>query len=348
MICSGVNDEVTNNLYRSTKSIKVDGAEIGTGWGSGDDRTVLWAMGNFTPTKESYKIEFSLTYNGVTVTRTGTLAFEKCSHQDGFYRYENKEHCRKCGATIVAEIGTEHYYSSLSDAIEGAKTLGSDSTINLIDACNVDETIEVTSGTVTLNVNGQSITYADGKVISVGENGNLTVINNATASQNTGKFQLNGKNAVITLTEGSKYAELSVADAVDKTVADLLPEGYGYKYQTEGWAKEETLAGKTVSDVVIAEIPFTIGEIKTDPEVCIVGRRTVAYVDVNYPQEIVIQYNWYVDGTWKEGGRETYKKKEHNKLLELLSEGRNAYHKITGNCRWVYGYKNTASDTCYL
>ena len=309
--CSNITEEVRTKLSSSAKSIKVDGAEIGTGWGSGDDRTVLWAMGNFTPTKESYKIEFSLTYNGVTVTRTGTLAFEKCSHPESkiYYYQDDTKHCGKCGATIVAEIGTEHYYSSLSDAIEGAQDLGADSEIKLIDACNVDETIEVNSGTVTLNVNGQSIVYADGKVISVGKNGNLTVINNATASQNTGKFQLNGENAVITLTEGSKYAELSVADAVDKTVADLLPEGYGYKYQTEGWTDEEMLAGKTVSNVVIAEIPFTIGEIKTDPEVCIVGRRTVAYVDVNYPQKIVIQYNWYVDGTWKEGGRETYKRK---------------------------------------
>ena len=312
--CSNITDDaVVSALVKSGMSIKADGAEIGTGWSKGKDgdKTILWAMGNLMPKKESYKIEFSLTYNGVTVTRTGTLAFEKCSHPESkiVYYEDGTERCGKCGATIVAEIGTEHYYSSLSDAIEDAQILGADSTIKLIDACNVDETIEVNSGTVTLNVNGQSITYADGKVISVGENGNLTVINNATASQNTGKFQLNGENAVITLTEGSKYAELSVADAVDKTVADLLPEGYGYKYQTEGWADEETLAGKTVSDVVIAEIPFTIGEIKTDPEVCLVGRQTEAYVDVNYPQEIVIWEFWYVDDKQMQHGSETYKTK---------------------------------------
>lgn len=305
--CSNITEEVKNKLYFSTMSIKVDEVEIGTGWGSGDDKTVLWAMGNFTPTKESYDIEFSLTYDGVTVTRTGTLAFEKCSHpKDDLYDYQNKKRCRKCSATIVAEIGTEHYYSSLSDAIEGAQALGADSTIKLTDDCNVDETIKLNSGTVTLDINGQSIVYADGKVISVGGNGNLTVINNATASQNTGKFQLNGENAVITLIEDSKYAELSIADTVDKTVADLLPEGYGYKYQTEGWANEETIAGKTVSDVVIAEIPFTISEIKTDPEVCLVGRQTKAYVDVNCPQEIVLQYAWYVDGARKEWGTQAY------------------------------------------
>ena len=307
VICSKVTDEIKNKLYRSAKSIKVDGAEIGTNWGGDDDKTTEWLSGSFTPTKNSHTLEFSLTYDGVTVTRTGTLEFEKCAHpKDGFYYYENKKHCGKCSATIVAEIGAEHYYSSLSDAIEGAQALGADSTIKLTDDCNVDETIEVNSGTVTLDVNGQSITYADGKVISVGGNGNLTVINNVTASRNTGKFQLNGKNAVITLTEGSKYAELSVADAVDKTVADLLPEGYGYKYQTEGWADEETLAGKTVNDVVIAEVPFTIGEIKTDPEVRLVGRQTIAYVDVNCPKEIQIEDTWCINDGEPAWHRYTY------------------------------------------
>lgn len=307
VICSKVTDEIKNKLYRSTKSIKVDGAEIGTNWGGDDDKTTLWAFGNFTPTKNSHTLEFSLTYDGFTVTRTGTLEFEKCSHpKDDLYYYQNKERCGKCSATIVAEIGTEHYYSSLSDAIEAAQALGADSTIKLIDDCNVDETIELNSGTVTLNINGQSITYADGKVISVGGNGNLTVINNATASQNTGKFQLNGENAVITLTEGSKYAELSIADTVDKTVADLLPEGYGYKYQTEGWANEETLAGKTVNEVVIAEVPFTIGEIKTDPEVCLVGRQTKAYVDVNCSKEIQIEDTWCINDGEPAWHRYTY------------------------------------------
>ena len=307
VICSGVTEEVKNELKRSARSIKVDGAEIKTNWGGDDDETTLWASGNFTPTKNSHTLEFSLTYDGVTVTRTGTFAFEKCSHpKEGFYNYENKKHCGKCSATIVAEIGTEHYYSSLSDAIEGAQALGADSMIKLTDDCNVDETIKLNSGTVTLDINGQSITYADGKVISIGENGNLTVINNATASQNTGKFQLNGKNAVITLTEGSKYAELSVADTVNKTVADLLPEGYGYKYQTEGWANEETLAGKTVNDVVIAEVPFTIGEIKTDPEVPFVGRLTTAYVDVSCSQSIQIEDIWCINDGEPAWHRYTY------------------------------------------
>lgn len=112
----------------------------------------------FTPTQTSHSVCVTITYNGITVTRTRELTFAKCPHPD----IKNGNTCTECGAALVAELtagasSSATYYETLEEALSAAQTeANSGCTVKLLDNCSLN-TYALQKGTFTLDFNGHTL-----------------------------------------------------------------------------------------------------------------------------------------------------------------------------------------------
>ena len=67
----------------------------------GESGNEYYVYSVFTPTKTSHSVCVTITYNGITVTRTSELTFTKCTHPS---RNDSTGKCTECGAALVAEL----------------------------------------------------------------------------------------------------------------------------------------------------------------------------------------------------------------------------------------------------
>lgn len=230
----------------------------------------------FTPTQTSHSVCVTITYNGITVTRTRELTFAKCPHPD----IKNGNTCTECGAALVAELtagasSSATYYDTLEEALSAAQTeANSGCTVKLLDNCSLN-TYELQKGTFTLDFNGHTLK----QINSFGVDGtaNLTVKNDrSTAVENNGRFYLKSKTATLSVTIGSKYDGLMSYSGVGY----ILGPDMGYKVNGK-WATLSQLLNTLISKVTVEKAPFSTSDITVTPEDTYVNRKVTLAVTLD-------------------------------------------------------------------
>lgn len=231
----------------------------------------------FTPTQTSHSVCVTITYNGITVTRTRELTFAKCPHPD----IKNGNTCTECGAALVAELtagasSSATYYETLEEALSAAQTeANSGCTVKLLDNCSLN-TYALQKGTFTLDFNGHTLKQINS--FAVGGTANLTVKNDrSTAVENNGRFYLKSKTATLSLTIGSKYDYLMSYSGVGY----ILGPKMGYKVNNRNWADLNQLYRTYIENVTVAEYPFSTSDITVTPEDTYVNRKVTLSVTLD-------------------------------------------------------------------
>lgn len=244
--------------------------------GSGDE---YYVYSVFTPTQARHSVCVTITYKGITVTRTRELMFAKCPHP-GINNNNNK--CTECGAALVAELtagasSSATYYDTLADALDAAKEADAGSTVTLLADCSLNR-YELQKGTFTLDLNGHALTQT-GRPMWVSGTANLTVKNNSSNAKNTGSFSLQSETATLSVTKGSKYA-LLMNNVSGMNVACFLGPDMGYKVNG-AWAIFEQLNSGAIYNVTVEEAPFSTFDITVSPENAYVNRKVTLSVTLN-------------------------------------------------------------------
>ena len=230
----------------------------------------------FTPTQTSHSVCVTITYNGITVTRTRELTFAKCPHPD----IKNGNTCTECGAALVAELtagasSSATYYETLTEALDAAKEADSGSTVTLLADCSLGS-YELQKGTFTLDFNGHTLKQINS--FAVGGTANLTVKNDrSTAVENNGRFYLKSKTATLSLTIGSKYDYLMSYSGVGY----ILGPKMGYKVNNRNLADLNQLYRTYIENVTVAEYPFSTSDITVTPEDTYVNRKVTLSVTLD-------------------------------------------------------------------
>lgn len=243
--------------------------------GSGDE---YYVYSVFKPTKTSHTVCVTITYNGITVTRTSELTFTKCTHPS---RNDSTGKCTECGAALVAELtagassSATYYYETLEEALSAAQTeANSGCTVKLLADCSLGS-YELQKGFFTLDFNGHTLKQINS--FGVGGTANLTVRNDrSTASENNGRFYLQSKTATLSLTIGSKYDYLMSYSGVGY----ILGPKMGYKVN-ENWANLNQLYSTYIENVTVAEYPFSTSDITVTPEDTYVNRKVTLSVTLD-------------------------------------------------------------------
>lgn len=257
-------------------AITVDGDSLEqtpTFGGSGDE---YYVYSVFTPTQARHSVCVTITYKGITVTRTRELTFAKCPHP-GINNNNNK--CTECGAALVAELtagasSSATYYETLSEALDAAQEAAAGSTVKLLADCSLS-TYELQNGTFTLDFNGHTLKQINS--FAVGGTANLTVKNDrSTAVENNGRFYLKSKTATLSLTIGSKYDYLMSYSGVGYIL------GPDMGYQVDGnWATLPQLYRTYIENVTVAKYHFSTSDITVTPEDAYVNRKVTLSVTLN-------------------------------------------------------------------
>lgn len=235
----------------------------------------------FTPTQTSHSVCVTITYNGITVTRTRELTFAKCPHPD----IKNGNTCTECGAALVAELtagasSSATYYDTLEEALSAAQTeANSGCTVKLLADCSLLSKYELEKGTFTLDLDGHALTQT-GSPMWVSGTANLTVKNNSSNAKNTGRFSLQSETATLSVTKGSKYA-LLMNNVSRMNVACFLGPDMGYKNANGAWANFGQLNNGAISDVTVEQAPFTTSDITISPENAYVNRKVTLSVTLS-------------------------------------------------------------------
>lgn len=243
--------------------------------GSGDE---YYVYSVFTPTQARHSVCVTITYKGITVTRTRELTFAKCPHP-GINNNNNK--CTECGAALVAELtagasSSTTYYETLSEALDAAQEEAAGSTVTLLADCSL-KTYELQKGSFTLDLNGQTLTQIN--PLWVSDTANLTVNNNSTDAKNTGSFFLKSETAALSVTKGSKYARL-MNGVTGLNVGCFL--GHDMGYQVNGnWASFRQLNNTSIENVTVAQAPFSTSDITVTPENAYVNREVALSVTLS-------------------------------------------------------------------
>lgn len=231
----------------------------------------------FTPTQTSHSVCVTITYDGITVTRTRELTFAKCPHP-GINNNNNK--CTECGAALVAELtagasSSATYYDTLEEALSAAQTeANSGCTVKLLADC-ILRTYELQKGTFTLDFNGHTLTQTNS--FAVGGTANLTVKNDRSKTdENNGRFYLKSKTATLSLTIGSKYDYLMSYSGVGY----ILGPDMGYKVD-EKWAGLDQLYSTYIKNVTVERYPFSTSDITVTPEDTYVNRKVTLSVTLD-------------------------------------------------------------------
>lgn len=241
--------------------------------GSGDE---YYVYSVFTPTQARHSVCVTITYKGITVTRTRELTFAKCPHPG----INSNNKCTECGAALVAELtagasSSATYYETLEEALGAAQTeANSGCTVKLLDNCSLN-TYALQKGTFTLDFNGHTLKQINS--FGVGGTANLTVRNDrSTASENNGRFYLQSKTATLSLTIGSKYDYLMSYSGVGYIL------GPNMGYQVDGnWATLPQLYRTYIENVTVAKYRFSTSDITVSPEDAYVNREVTLSVKLN-------------------------------------------------------------------
>ena len=235
----------------------------------------------FTPTQTSHSVCVTITYNGITVTRTRELTFTKCPHPN----IKNGNKCTECGAALVAELtagasSSATYYDTLEEALSAAQTeANSGCTVKLLADCSLLSKYELEKGTFTLDLDGHALTQT-GSPMWVSGTANLTVKNNSSNAKNTGRFSLQSETATLSVTKGSKYA-LLMNNVSRMNVACFLGPDMGYKNANGAWANFGQLNSGAIYDVTVEQAPFTTSDITISPENAYVNRKVTLSVTLS-------------------------------------------------------------------
>ena len=247
--------------------------------GSGDE---YYVYSVFTPTQARHSVCVTITYKGITVTRTRELTFAKCPHP-GINNNNNK--CTECGAALVAELtagasSSATYYDTLEEALSAAQTeANSGCTVKLLADCSLLSKYELEKGTFTLDLDGHALTQT-GSPMWVSGTANLTVKNNSSNAKNTGRFSLQSETATLSVTKGSKYA-LLMNNVSRMNVACFLGPDMGYKNANGAWANFGQLNSGAIYDVTVEQAPFTTSDITISPENAYVNRKVTLSVTLS-------------------------------------------------------------------
>ena len=265
-------------------AITVDGdsdslEQLPTFGGNGNE---YYVYSVFTPTKTSHSVCVTITYNGITVTRTSELTFTKCTHPS---RNDSTGKCTECGAALVAELtagasSSATYYDTLEEALSAAQTeANSGCTVKLLADCSLLSKYELEKGTFTLDLDGHALTQT-GSPMWVSGTANLTVKNNSSNAKNTGRFSLQSETATLSVTKGSKYA-LLMNNVSRMNVACFLGPDMGYKNANGAWANFGQLNSGAIYDVTVEQAPFTTSDITISPENAYVNRKVTLSVTLS-------------------------------------------------------------------
>lgn len=246
--------------------------------GSGDE---YYVYSVFTPTQARHSVCVTITYKGITVTRTRELTFAKCPHP-GINNNNNK--CNECGAALVAELtagasSSATYYETLTEALDAAQEEAAGSTVTLLADCSLLSKYELEKGTFTLDLDGHALTQT-GSPMWVSGTANLTVKNNSSNAKNTGRFSLQSETATLSVTKGSKYA-LLMNNVSRMNVACFLGPDMGYKNANGAWANFGQLNSGAIYDVTVEQAPFTTSDITISPENAYVNRKVTLSVTLS-------------------------------------------------------------------
>ena len=242
-------------------------------FGGSSDEYYVYSV--FTPTQARHSVCVTITYKGITVTRTRELTFAKCSHPG----IKSGNTCSQCGAALVAELtagasSSTTYYETLSEALDAAQEAAAGSTVKLLADCSLN-TYELQKGTFTLDFNGHTLK----QINSFGVDGtaNLTVKNDrSTAVENNGRFYLKSKTATLSVTIGSKYDGLMSYSGVGY----ILGPDMGYKVNGK-WATLSQLLNTLISKVTVEKAPFSTSDITVTPEDTYVNRKVTLAVTLD-------------------------------------------------------------------
>ena len=270
-------DQVASLLPAAVHGIKtsVDGSEVSSG-GFYDETADGWRhTWNFTPTKNEYTIDFSITYEGTEKTAQRTVKFESCKHPSR----NSAGKCTQCGAALVAELtagasSSATYYDTLEAALDAAQEADAGSTVTLLADCRLGS-YELQKGTFTLDLDGHTLTQP-GNPLWVSGTANLTVKNDRSGADYNGRFYLQSKTATLSLTIGSKYDYLMSYSGVGY----ILGSKMGYKVN-ENWADLNQLYKTYIENVTVAEYPFSTSDITVTPEDTYVNRKVTLSVTLD-------------------------------------------------------------------
>lgn len=239
-------------------------------FGGSSDEYYVYSV--FTPTQARHSVCVTITYKGITVTRTRELTFAKCSHPG----IKSGNTCSQCGAALVAELtagasSSTTYYETLSEALDAAQEAAAGSTVKLLADCSLN-TYELQKGTFTLDFNGHTLNS-----FGVDGTANLTVKNDrSTAVENNGRFYLKSKTATLSVTIGSKYDGLMSYSGVGY----ILGPDMGYKVNGK-WATLSQLLNTLISKVTVEKAPFSTSDITVTPEDTYVNRKVTLAVTLD-------------------------------------------------------------------
>ena len=243
--------------------------------GSGDE---YYVYSVFTPTQARHSVCVTITYNGITVTRTRELTFAKCPHPG----IKSGNTCSQCGAALVAELtagassSATTYYDTLEEALSAAQTeANSGCTVKLLADCSLLSKYELEKGTFTLDLDGHALTQT-GSPMWVSGTANLTVKNDRSGADYNGRFYLQSKTATLSLTIGSKYAKIMSYSGVGY----ILGPDMGYKIGKD-WVDLGQLYRTTIENVTVERYPFSTTDITVTPEDTYVNRKATLSVTLD-------------------------------------------------------------------
>lgn len=232
----------------------------------------------FTPTQARHSVCVTITYKGITVTRTRELTFAKCSHPG----IKSGNTCSQCGAALVAELtagasSSTTYYETLSEALDAAQEAAAGSTVTLLADCSLSS-YELRNGTILLDLNGHKLTQPVNP-LWVSGTANLTVNNNNSGAINCGRFCVKSKTATLSVTIGSKYEGLMTTIAW-QNVSDFLDSNMGYQINRK-WADALAIRSMSIENVTVEKAPFTTSDITVSPENAYVNREATLSVTLS-------------------------------------------------------------------
>lgn len=240
--------------------------------GSGDE---YYVYSVFTPTQARHSVCVTITYKGITVTRTRELTFAKCPHPG----IKSGNTCSQCGAALVAELtagasSSATYYDTLEEALDAAQEADAGSTVTLLADCSLGN-YELRKGSFMLDLDGHKLTQR-GNPLWVSGTANLTVKNDRSGADYNGRFYLQSKTATLSLTIGSKYAKIMS----DSSVGYILGPDMRYKIETN-WVTLGQLYSTTIENVTVERAPFSTSDITVTPEDTYVNRKVTLSVTLD-------------------------------------------------------------------
>ncbi len=209
---------------------------------------------------------------------------------------------------VSEQGGGVHYYDTIAEAVAGAISFPS-STLKLNKDISLDSSLQITGGTFNFNLNGHTLTLADGKNIVVQSGANITFMD----SVGTGKISNSYIGATIYIAVGAKIklqggsyenrnsSGKTITIVGEGNIGDLLAEGYIYRNLSDNAYVSDTTSHK-IGSVKVVPAPLKITNQPQD-KVVQTGYSGGIMFSVTAEATDTHSYKWYsVDA----GGTENY------------------------------------------